>query len=436
MSSAAEDWRIAATRGTTEVISIPDYVQRLGCKVDGINLLEIEAYLKKSKIARKISGYAEAGSSQGMEDFKGMRLGSTSKTCLPLQVVEAFMLGLAGAREDGRIIFSNISNDAKADVEMKYLLLNPSTTFREIVESARSVILAGGTMSPVWKMSDVIERVFPSVPSDKLTTFSCGHVIPQSHVQTLMLTKGPSGSLLEFKYEQQSNLQVLKELGQVILNLCNIVPRGMVVFFPSYASLGSARRAWEAASLLDKFGAKKKVFWEPAESSAVESTLKDYGEAAQCSPIGWSDKRTGAVLFAVVGAKLSEGLNFSDDLARAVVVIGLPFANKNSAELRERMHYADQMHAKLGNAKPPGTKDAGMELYENMCMNAVNQTIGRAIRHRSDWASLILVDHRYAWKNIRGKLPSWIQDGVVVCDTFGQTMKHLGSFYRDKKRGE
>lgn len=35
------------------------------------------------------------------------------------------------------------------DLEIKYQLLNPSTTFREVVDSARSVILAGGTMSPV-----------------------------------------------------------------------------------------------------------------------------------------------------------------------------------------------------------------------------------------------------------------------------------------------
>lgn len=71
------------------------------------------------------------------------------------------MLGLAGASEggpncaevvslltivtDGRLIFSAVG-DA---VEIKYQLLNPSALFRDVVELARSVVLAGGTMSPV-----------------------------------------------------------------------------------------------------------------------------------------------------------------------------------------------------------------------------------------------------------------------------------------------
>lgn len=87
-------------------------------------------------------------------------------------------------------------------------------------------------------------------------------------------------------------------------------------------------------------------------------------------------KQRGALLLAVIGAKLSEGLNFADDLARAVVVIGLPFANLGSPELRERMQYVKRLDERLGKKKAPGQKDAAAELYENMCMNAVNQSIG------------------------------------------------------------
>ena len=88
-------------------------------------------------------------------------------------------------------------------------------------------------------------------------------------------------------------------------------------------------------------------------------------------------KKRGALLFAVVGAKLSEGLNFTDDLARAVVIVGLPFANLGSPELRERMSYVNRLQQQQqSQARGVGAKDAGTELYENMCMNAVNQSIG------------------------------------------------------------
>ena len=55
------------------------------------------------------------------------------------------------------------------------------------------------------------------------------------------------------------------------------------------------------------------------------------------------------------------------------------FANLGSPELKERMNYVNRLEQKrlaAGGAKAPGAKDAGTELYENMCMNAVNQSIG------------------------------------------------------------
>ncbi|EJU03236.1 hypothetical protein DACRYDRAFT_49979, partial [Dacryopinax primogenitus] len=146
-------------------------------------------------------------------------------------------------------------------------------------------------------------------------------------------------------------------------------------------------------------------------------------------------KGGGALLFAVVGAKLSEGLNFSDSLARAVVVVGLPYANLGSAELKERMKYVREA---ARSAPAPGripVRDAGLELYENLCMKAVNQSIGRAIRHKSDWAALILLDKRYASPQIRRKLPRWIDEELKVAANFGAAVKHLGAFYRTKRNG-
>lgn len=59
--------------------------------------------------------------------------------------------------------------------------------------------------------------------------------------------------------------------------------------------------------------------------------------------------------------------------------------------------------------------------------------VGRAIRHKNDWAALILLDRRYASSAIRKKLPKWIGSRLFVPDGFGQTMKQLGQFYKEKK---
>lgn len=66
-------------------------------------------------------------------------------------------------------------------------------------------------------------------------------------------------------------------------------------------------------------------------------------------------------------------------------------------------------------------------------LTGVCAAAGRAIRHRGDWAALILVDGRYASPRIRSKLPKWIEAGTKVADGFGQAMKELGRFYREKK---
>lgn len=62
--------------------------------------------------------------------------------------LQAFLLALTEAERDGRIVVSATSASSRV-VSLKYLLLNPEGTFRDVVEEARAVVLAGGTMAPV-----------------------------------------------------------------------------------------------------------------------------------------------------------------------------------------------------------------------------------------------------------------------------------------------
>ena len=124
--------------------TVSELVSSLGSKVEGVNLVEIEAYLRSSKIARKISGYSDKEAEKASNSASDRRKGSTP----PLHAVETFILTLTTANEDGRV-FVNVFPPAKdgngaGHVVLKYQLLNPSRVFREVVDSARSVILVCG----------------------------------------------------------------------------------------------------------------------------------------------------------------------------------------------------------------------------------------------------------------------------------------------------
>lgn len=127
----------------------------------------------------------------------------------------------------------------------------------------------------------------------------------------------------------------------------------------------------------------------------------------------------GAVLFCVMGGKMSEGINFSDALARCVIVVGMPFADRRDPILQEKLKHADSLNANSGNA-----------LYEAMCMKTVNQTIGRSIRHANDYAAILLLDKRYAQRSVIGQLPGWISKSMEVGLTLSQAKEELNKFFQ------
>lgn len=126
---------------------------------------------------------------------------------------------------------------------------------------------------------------------------------------------------------------------------------------------------------------------------------------------------------------MSEGINFSDQLARCVCVVGLPYANIGAPEIIEKMRYLDTM--KMSNSFNETTP--GRAYYENTCWKAINQSIGRAIRHRSDYACLLLIDKRYNRTNISSKLPQWLATSFRQMNKFSDAKNAIEQFFHQRR---
>ena len=119
---------------------------------------------------------------------------------------------------------------------------------------------------------------------------------------------------------------------------------------------------------------------------------------------------------------MSEGINFSDSIARSVIIVGMPFPDYRDPILQEKLQNAERL-------LPNSSKDS----YDAMCMKVVNQSIGRSIRHVNDYASIILIDKRYNDERIKNLLPSWIVSSINEnTSSFRIFEEKLTQFYDSK----
>lgn len=75
----------------------------------------------------------------------------------------------------------------------------------------------------------------------------------------------------------------------------------------------------------------------------------------------------------------------------------------------------------------------GIEFYNSLCMKTVNQAVGRAVRHKDDYASIILVDKRFKNQNIFSAIPKWIIDQKKTVESELELKSQLDAFFKTMK---
>lgn len=373
--------------------------------LDMTNSHEMEKFIKKTKLVFKIESYLE----------------KTTETKLVLSKVVSFLSALGNPSWEGKFFYGR--NESK-ELQLEYILLDPSFPFKEIVSQARCVVLAGGTMKP---MEDYLNFLIPYLEKEQVTQFSCDHIIPDDNLVVLPIAEA-NGKPFSFTFAERNSVEMIKSLGQAISDLMVNIPHGMVVFFPSYAYMNSVINIWKKTGIFSKIDGYKKVFTEPTDVS-VDEVLVQFGNHIQeCKD---TQVGGGAILFSVVGGKMSEGINFSDDLARGVVMIGLPFPNAFSAEMVAKREYVEAQVRKQGGTAHEAQAKA-RDFYENICMRAVNQCVGRSVRHAKDYSSIILIDSRYSKEHIQKKLSYWVQKRLQGTQSISQSCQTLSHFFSTK----
>jgi chromosome transmission fidelity protein 1 len=61
-------------------------------------------------------------------------------------------------------------------------------------------------------MSDYTTQLFSHLSKERLSTFSCGHIIPAKNITALVVGKSPRGTELEFKFSNRNNSELVRSV--------------------------------------------------------------------------------------------------------------------------------------------------------------------------------------------------------------------------------
>ncbi|PHU24343.1 hypothetical protein BC332_09450 [Capsicum chinense] len=313
----------------------------------------------------------------------------------------------------------------KASRTLSWWCFNPGIAMEQFSRlGVGSIILTSGTLSPMDSFAEELKLDFP-------VRLENPHVISDNQIWAGVVPVGPSGYTFNSSYRTRGSIEYKQELGNAIVNFTRVVPDGLLVFFPSYYILEQCISCWktlghsnsmDSSTIWERICKHKLPVVEPRQSSLFPMAIEDYMAKLK------DKSASGAVFFAVCRGKVSEGLDFTDHAGRAVVITGIPFATSTDPKVRLKREFLDQQM----NLQLTGSKGlTGEHWYTQQATRAVNQAVGRVIRHKHDFGAIIFCDERFTYSNRQSQVSRWIQPHIKCHSRFGEVVFSLTRFFRD-----
>ncbi|XP_072305421.1 regulator of telomere elongation helicase 1 [Eucyclogobius newberryi] len=298
---------------------------------------------------------------------------------------------------------------------LSYWCFSPGFSMQDLVnQGVRCIILTSGTLSPLSSFTSEMRIDFP-------IRLENGHVIERDQIFVSVIERGPDEVQLTSAFDRRFLPENMASLGSTIANLSRVVPHGLLVFFPSFPLMEKTLEFWREKGQANRIENVKPMFVEPKGKGTFTEVIEGYYSKVD-DPVS-----KGGSFFAVCRGKASEGLDFADSYGRGVIITGLPFPPRMDPRVILKMQFLDEMCRK----KTPGVKYlTGQEWYRQQAFRAVNQAVGRVIRHKEDYGAIFLCDERFKGPNAIAQLPKWVRPYVRPYVAFGNVVRDVSQFFR------
>lgn len=308
------------------------------------------------------------------------------------------------------------SSSNSAERVLSYWCFSPGFGMKQLLDQqVRCIILTSGTLAPLKPLISEL-----AIPIN--VRLENPHIVKESQVFVKVISHGPDGQLLNSNFENRNNPNYIMSLGRTILSFTRVVPDGLLVFFPSYPILSKCQEVWQVNGIWTSISNIKPIYVEPQRKDNFNSIMSEFYNKI-------SDVTSrGACFLAVCRGKVSEGLDFADMNGRAVVITGLPFPPFKDPRIILKKKYLEEQRAKDKEYL------SGDEWYSLEASRAVNQAIGRVIRHKNDYGAILLCDTRFNNPKLKNQLSGWLRSYCNSSVKFGETISELCRFFKNAEK--
>ncbi|MGB1461131.1 MAG: ATP-dependent DNA helicase [Candidatus Thalassarchaeaceae archaeon] len=237
-------------------------------------------------------------------------------------------------------------------------LLDPSVVGEPIFSECMGSILMSGTLFPPEMYAEIL-----GIPANRANCIEYPSGFPLGNRPVLIASDVTS----KFTERERSFDSIIEHVKSVIDNT-----RGNVaIFAPSYSMLERIHDEFENS------WCSKSIFKEEQRMSKrrVEGLVSKLYEQRNMR---------GAALFGVLSGKLSEGVDYSDNVLNALVCVGLPLPPPSARQDALLEYYTKKFD------RNKAWKYASLQ----PAVNSILQALGRPIRKKEDRAIIVLLEKR------------------------------------------